>query len=135
MGGEGGGEEERVAGNNREMEGLGGNRVGGWLWEGGGLRLGEWPGGGRCSSRALSAVFDAYQDSNPGHPKHLPFRTAADPSRTTTRENAGDKNAGRSPMGRVGIPPPPYVQSHIEDVNTEGTEGVHVDRPTTTSAD
>ena len=82
----------------------------------------------------MSAVFDACQDSNPGHPKHLPFRTAADPSRTTTRENTGDKNAGRSPMGRVGIPPP-HVQSHIEDVNTEGTEEVHVDRPTTTSTD
>ena len=56
------------------------------------------------STPVFVAEFDAYQDSNPGHPKHLPFRTAADPSRTTTRENTGDKNAGRSPMGRVGIP-------------------------------
>ena len=37
-------------------------------------------------------------------------------------------------MGRVGISPP-YMQSHIEDVNTEGTEGEHVDRPMTTSTD
>ena len=65
----------------------------------------------------MSAVFDAYQVSNTGHPMHLPFRTAADPSRTTTRENTGDRNAGENPMARVEIPP--YVQSHIEDVNTK----------------
>ena len=80
----------------------------------------------------MAAEFDAHLDSNLGNPKHLPFRTAADPSRTTTRENTGDKN-GRSTIRGKGTPP--CVQSVIEAVNAEGTEEERVDRPTTTSTD